>query len=186
MKFLKITFLSVAAAFLQACASVPNPPLNFTPTTVARAQTRHDAEVKTVSVTVAQAGDRKGKVIFANEYSKIIPDLWKSSLEDALNRKLAFTDSSSKKATLSVKIVEFVFPTHNGGTIPTCTTKVTAIYQITEREGGSVLFEKEVPSKGVVPWNYASAVVTRLTESINRAVQENIQSFLEELDRAKF
>ena len=180
MKFLRIALLSVAAAFLQACATIP--PLNFTPTTVARAQTRHAAEIKAVSVTVAQAGDKRAKIDFRNEYSKIVPDLWKSSLEDALNRRLAFTDSSSKKVTLSVKIVEFSLP----GAGATMTTKTMAIYQITERDGGAVLFEKEVPSRGVTPWNYAGSGAVRAMESVNRAVQESIQSFLEELDKAKF
>jgi hypothetical protein len=64
------------------------------------------------------------------------------------------------------------------------TTKVTAIYEIVDRSNGDLLFAQEISSEGVVPTGYAFAGVTRMVESWNRAVRNNIADFINNLEQA--
>ena len=158
---------------LSGCVSVP--PVDFTVQDVGMVSQRKDAEL--ISMTVGFAPQAQQKKVEANA---TIPPVWKEALQDAINRSLIFQDDASKKINLSVRISEFDIP----GARFSMTTKVTAIYEIVDRSNGDLLFAQEISSEGVVPTDYAFAGVTRMVESWNRAVRNNIADFINTLEQA--
>jgi hypothetical protein len=158
---------------LSGCVSTP--PVDFTVQDVGMVSQRKDAEL--ISMTVGFAPQSQQKKVEANA---TIPPLWKEALQDAINRSLIFQDDASKKINLSVRISEFNIP----GAGLSMTTKVTAIYEIVDRSNGDLLFAQEISSEGVVPTGYAFAGVTRMVESWNRAVRNNIADFINNLEQA--
>ena len=63
-------------------------------------------------------------------------------------------------------------------------TRVAAIYEIVDRASGDLLFAESISSEGVVPMDYAFMGVIRATESMNRAVRNNIADFINSLESA--
>lgn len=141
------------------------------------ADRRLDAEVRSTVVTVARPDEKKGPIKFAMQYSQTIPELWKTGVEDALNRFLIFRDDGKIKLNLSIKILEWDTPAFGAS----MTTETIARYELTDRNDGTIYYSAEIASKGEVPFNYAFAGVVRAMESANRAVQNNISLFLQQL-----
>ena len=171
-----LSALVILSAFFGGCATPP--PFNFTPKEVPQAKNREDSELKSIIITVAQHNEKKGEIDFAMDYSKTVPELWKTGLEDAINRALIFKDSGPIKVNLRVKILEWDMPAMGAS----MTTKTTALYEIQDRETGKTLFSKELSTDGRVGATYAFAGYVRAIESANRAVQNNIIAFLKVLD----
>tara|TARA_R110002167_G_scaffold81010_2_gene222097 strand:- start:258 stop:812 length:555 start_codon:yes stop_codon:yes gene_type:complete len=172
LKKIKIAILFPTIILLAGCLSTP--PVDFTVQDVGMVSNRLDVEL--ISLTVGYAPQSQQRKVRADAS---IPPLWKESLQDAINRSLVFTDDASKKVNLSVRITEFVVPI----SLET-TTKVSAIYEIVDRSNGDLLFAQEVSSEGVVPLGYSLVGVTRLVESWNRAVRNNISDFIIQLSEA--
>jgi Tfp pilus assembly PilM family ATPase len=61
-------------------------------------------------------------------------------------------------------------------------TETAARYELVDRKTGDILYTQDIASKGDVPFDYAFAGVTRVRESVNRAVQNNITQFLQALE----
>ena len=158
---------------LTGCTTVP--PVDFTVQDVGMVDNRKDAELK--SLTVGFAPQTQQSTV---EADATIPPLWKESLTDALNRSLVFKDDMDKKVNLSVRITEFDIPA--GGA--SMTTRVSAIYEIVDRNNGDLLFTQKISSEGVVPWDYAYSGLVRGVESWNRAVRNNIADFINILDNS--
>lgn len=173
--FKKMFFLGTVLA-LGGCASAP--PLNFTAKEPITPASRINAELKSISVTVAQASEAQGKMRFNLGYSETIPALWKTSLEDSINRSLIFSDSSTNKVNVRATILEF-YPPLMGASM---TTFTTAKYEVQDRADGKVLFSETIRADGHVPAGYAFLGSTRVMESINRSVSSNITEFLKRLD----
>jgi len=102
-------------------------------------------------------------------------------LREGVDRVSVFNDDSSQKVNIFVKITELDIA---GGGV-TMTSKARATYQIVNRKSGKVVYERDVASIGSVPGTYAFSGATRIKESINRAVQENIRVFLEAISITK-
>ena len=151
------------------------PPADFTVQDVGVLENRKDAELKSITVGYG-SHDQQGKV----EGTHIVPPLWKEALTDALNRSLAFNDTGPVKVNLSVRIVEFDVPAAGFA----MSTRVAAIYEIVDRASGDLLFAESISSEGVVPMDYAFVGVIRATESMNRAVRNNIADFINSLESA--
>jgi hypothetical protein len=141
------------------------PPADFTVQDVGVLENRKDAELKSITVGYG-SHDQQGKV----EGTHIVPPLWKEALTDALNRSLAFNDTGPIKVNLSVRIVEFDVP--------------AAGFAMSTRASGDLLFAESISSEGVVPMDYAFMGVIRATESMNRAVRNNIADFINSLESA--
>jgi hypothetical protein len=171
--------ISIMGVLLALCGCQQLPPLNFASKDVAQFGDRMDADLKSVSIATAQPDEKRGRLDFARGYSETIPSIWKTALEDAINRSLAFSDDGATKVNLRVKILQFEVP--KAGI--SFTTRVIALYDIQDRNSGKVIFHEEIASDGVVPGNYAFAGVVRATESVNRAVQNNISAFLSVLQQ---
>jgi hypothetical protein len=175
MKLSLLTAVPVLAFGLTGCATIP--PLNFNPPNVALADRRLDAELRSTVVTVARPDEKTGPIKFAMQYSETIPELWKTAVDDSLDRLLIFRDDAAKKVNLNIKILEWDTPSFGAS----MTTVTEARYELVDRNDGTVYFSSDITTKGEVPFNYAFAGVVRAMESANRAVQNNISLFLEQL-----
>ena len=167
----KIFLATLVALIISGCTSVP--PIDFTVQDVGMVSQRKNAELKSLTVGYAtQVQQKKVQSGYA------IPGIWKEALTDALNRSLVFRDGSDQTVNLSVRITEVDTPEMGFA----MTTKVSAIYEIIDRNTGDLLMAEEVRSEGVVPMDYAFMGVTRAVESLNRAVRNNIAEFISRLE----
>ena len=172
--------LSVVVVFaLSVAACGPEmPPLNFSVPNVGPSQTKLDAEVKSITVSVARPDEATGKLAFGVETSA---PLWKTSLEEALTKMAIFKDDAPKKVSVAVKVLKLDLPDFGG----TFTTETAARYEIIDRSDGSVIFTTDVNSKGEVTLDYAFIGMVRARESINRSVQNNILQFLQQVETVR-
>jgi hypothetical protein len=168
-------FLSLSAILVTMAGCQMAPPVDFTVQDVGMVESRKDAELR--SLTVGFAPQSQQRRVEANA---TIPPLWSESLQDALNRSLIFRDDQETKVNLSVRITEFDVPAAG----ISMRTKVSAIYEIINRENGDLLFAQEITSEGVVPMEYSLLGATRAIESWNRAVRNNIADFINILERS--
>lgn len=169
----KILFVLFGLLALSGCQSVP--PLNFVVQDIQPSSHKINAELKSVSVSLASPNEKKGDIEAGME---VVPAFWKSALDDALARNSIFKDDVSRKVNLSVKVLALNAPSF-GAEMKTISI---AKYQIIDRANGEILYSSEITSEGTVPFNYAFLGVVRARESVNRAVQNNIKKFLEQLD----
>ncbi len=175
-RLLKLTGILFAFALVAGCQSMP--PLNFNPPNVGLASRKIDAEIKNVIITVARPDEKKGALDFGFQYSQDIPQLWKSGLEDALARNVLFSDDSQRKVNLTVKILKLDMPTAG----ISMTTDSIARYELVDRSDGTIYFTSDIAASGTTPADFAFNGAVRATESLNRAVQNNITSFLQQVE----
>jgi hypothetical protein len=174
MKHTMLSALLLAALVLSGCAA--NPPLNFTVPNVGVSQAKLDAEMKSLTVTLARPDEKKGDMPAWAEAE--VPTLWKSALTDALNHMTIFTDGAMRKVNLSVKELAIDVPSFGAS----FTTKTIARYELIDRANGDIIYTQDIAASGTVPAGYAFAGVIRARESVNRAVQNNITQFLQALE----
>ncbi|MEO8927648.1 MAG: hypothetical protein ABI306_10855 [Caulobacteraceae bacterium] len=165
--------LALPILCVAGCASLP--PFNFSVPDVAASSRKVDANLKSVTVTIASPKDKTGRI---DPGTSLITTMWKDSLQDVLDRSAVFQDNSLNSVSLDVKILQVDIP----GAGITFTTHVDARYDIINRTSGAVVFSKTIPSEGTVPLGYAALGLTRQRESINRAIQSNIATFLQSLE----
>lgn len=170
---LAITVL-FASIFLMGCAA--SPPMNFSVPNVGVSQKKIDAELKSMTVTLARPDEKSGNLPAGMELS--VPQLWHTALTEALNRMAVFQDDASKKVNLSVKILSLDLPSFGAG----MTTITGARYEIMDRKTGDLIYAQDIKASGDVPWDYAFEGIIRMRESVNRAVQNNITQFLQSLE----
>jgi len=172
MKRLAVALAALAA--LSACA--PMPPVNFSVPNVTSSTRKLDAELRSMTVTVARPEEATGKIPAGIENK--VPQLWQTALQESLNKKAIFRDDAPEKVNLSVKILKFE-PLAFGMSM---TTEVAARYELQNRFNGDVIYSQNITSTGTVSADYAFAGATRMVESANRAVQNNIALFLQALE----
>ena len=171
--YCRIALIGIAT-FLSACA--PLSPLTFSVPNVAVSKRKVDAELRSMTVTIARADERTGDLPAGME--REVPQIWQSSLTEALNRMAIFQDDAPTKVNLSVKILKLAVP----GAGAEMTTNTTALYQVVDRKSGLVVFSETVSAAGTAPWDYSFLGTTRSRESLNRSVQNNIKVFLQALE----
>lgn len=187
MPLIKTTLLAFLVTFLVGCSTTP--PANFSVPNVGLSKKKIDAEMKSLTVTVARPDEKTGDLDLnmvsmdfngqgASAGDLATPQLWQASLTDALNRMAIFNDDSAKKVNLSVKILKLDVPLIGAS----FTTETTARYEIMDRKNGDLIFSQEISSSGTTPMDYAFMGIARMRESINRAVQNNITQFLQALE----
>lgn len=159
---------------LGGCASVPPP--NFSVPNVEYSTKKVDAELKSMTVTVARPDEATGDLpVWAGTQ---VPPLWQTALIEALNKMAIFQDDGKEKVNLSVKILKFDVP---GGGF-SMTTHTEARYEIRNRKTGDIIFTQDIAASGTTPADYAFLGATRAVESMNRSVQNNISLFLQALE----
>lgn len=174
MRRIQIALVVAAATLITGCATPP-PPLSFSVPNVGYSTKKIEAEVKSITVSVAREDERKGDLPLGIE---AIPAMWKSSLEEALNRMAIFKDDAQRKLSISVKVLAMNIPSFGAEMV----TKTIARYEIIDRSNGDIVYTQDIAADGVVPFNHAFVGATRARESINRAVQNNITQFLQALE----
>ena len=166
MKNTIVAILSVMA--LSACQSVP--PLSFSVPNVGVSKHKIDADAKSMTVTVARPDEQVGN-IRAGVGGGTVPQLWQTSLIEALNRMTIFQDDSPKKVNISVKITRFELSFGR--------YDCSARYEIIDRKTGDIIFTQDISSVGE---DNSVVGATRITNAVNRAVQNNISLFLQALE----
>lgn len=173
MNRFRIFLVLFFAAFVTGCAAPP--PLSFSVPNVGYSTKKIDAEVRSITVSVARDDEKKGDLPMGIE---AVPQMWKSSLEEALNRMAIFKDDAQRKVSLSVKILGVNIPAFGAE----MATTAMARYEIIDRANGAIIYTQDITATGVVPFNHAFMGITRARESINRSVQNNISQFLQALE----
>ena len=170
----KLLSIVVISAVLSGCQATA--PLNFSVPNVGLAKKKVDAELRSMTVSIARPDEKTGDLPAGMEV--MVPQLWQASLQEAINRMTVFKDDASTKVNLSVKILKLNVPSAG----ISFTTQAAARYEIINRSNGDIIFTQDIASDGLVPMDYAFVGVTRQRESINRAVQNNIAQFLQALE----
>ena len=187
MKFQHLFIVVIATVVLSGCGTLP--PLNFSVPNVGVATHKVDAEMKSLTVTVARPDEKIGNLdlqfasIDVNGQGggagdQMVPQMWQTALTEALNRMVVFQDEAAKKVNLSVKILKLDVP--RAGVA--FTTNTTARYEIMDRKNGDLIFSQDIASSGTTPMDFSMLGLARMRESINRAVQNNITQFLQSLE----
>jgi len=174
MKYINAFVTLLFVVFLSGCGSIP--PLNFSVPNVGVSQKKIDAEMKSMTVTIARPDEKTGDLPVGME--QMVPQIWQTSLTESLNKMAIFQDDSAKKVNVSVKILKLDVP----GAGFSMTTSTAARYEIMDRKSGDLIFSQDIASSGTTPVDYAFMGVARAKESINRAVQNNITQFLQALE----
>ena len=175
MKIQHFFTVAIAAALLSGCGATI-PPLNFSVPNVGVSQKKIDAEMKSMTVTIARPDEKTGDLPVGME--QMVPQLWQTALTEALNKMTIFQDDATKKVNVSVKILKLNPP----GAGASMTTETAARYEIMDRKTGDVIFTQDIASSGTTPFDHSFLGVARARESINRAVQNNITQFLQALE----
>lgn len=166
--------LGILFALLLTGCQTP-PPLNFSVPGVGVSTKKIDAEVKTITVTLARPDEAKGDLPMGIEG---ITNFWKESLQEALDRMAIFKDDAPNKLSIQVKILAFNMPSFGAS----MTSTSIARYELIDRGTGSIVYTQDISADGVVPFDHAFMGVTRARESINRTAQNNIKLFLQALE----
>ena len=174
MKFYLAISTAFAVLFLGGCAA--RPPMNFSVPSVGVSQKKIDAELKSMTVTIARPEEKSGNLPAGME--AVVPQLWQTALTESLNKMAIFQDDATKKVNLSVKILKLDMPGFGAG----MTTLTGARYEIMDRKTGDLIYAQDINASGEVPWDYAFEGITRARESVNRSVQNNIKQFLQALE----
>lgn len=174
-EIMKNLIVLLSAIFvLSGCQSLP--PLNFSVPNVGYSQKKVDAELKSMTVTIARADEKTGDLPAGME--SMVPQLWQNSMQESINRMSVFTDDAPTKINIAVKILKLDVP----GAGFSFETSTSARYEIINRKNGDIIFTQDISSAGTVPAGYAFVGMVRQRESINRAVQNNITQFLQVLE----
>jgi hypothetical protein len=169
------SFLAAAAVVvLSGCAAAP--PMNFSVPNVGVSQKKIDAELKSMTVTIARPDEKTGALPMGMDVK--VPQIWHTSLTEALNKMAIFQDDSAKKVNLSVKILKLDIPSFGAS----MTTATEARYEISDRKTGDIIYTQDIASSGTTPYDHSFVGAVRALESINRAVQNNITQFLQQLE----
>lgn len=172
MRVIRLLCVFALAAFLAGCAAPP--PLGFSVPNVGYSTKKIDAEVKSITVTLAREGEKKGELPMGIE---TLPQMWKDALEEALNRMAIFKDDSKRKLSVSVKILAINAPSFGAE----MKTNSIARYELIDRSNGDIVYTQDISTDGIVPWDHSFLGVTRARESVNRSVVNNITQFLQAL-----
>lgn len=171
---MKKLFLLAALVGLSACAQTV-PPLNFSVPNVGPTAHKVPAELRSINVSVARPDEQLGMLQAGHE---TLAPIWKSALEDALNRMAVFQDDAPRKVSVSAKILKIDVP----GMGASFTTNTAARYEVIDRATGGLIYTKQIEAEGTTPMDFAFLGVARARESVNRSVQNNIALFLKDME----
>lgn len=193
MKFQSLLIVTTVAILLSGCATQK---LNFSAQDIGVSQRKIDAKMQSIIVTIANHKERTGDLLEAKflaisivgvaagaitsninkrNMEEEVPQLWQTSLKEALNKMEIFQVNGTKKLNLSVKILMLDVPL---GSFTSFTTKSEARYQITDERTGDVIFTQNILASGTTPFGYSFSGAASKQESLNRAVQNNITQFI--------
>ena len=167
--------LVACSLLLTACQAIP--PMNFSVPNVGFSKTKIDAELKSSTVTLARTDEVTGNM--PSNMNGVAGD-WQIAIIEALNKMVIFKDDAKKKLNLSVKITSAqveAYPSKLNDL-----GMVTATYTLIDRANGDVIYTRNISSEGLVPFDFSFYKDARRMEALNRAVQNNITQFLQDLE----
>lgn len=168
--------LMIAAIILLVAGCAQSiPPLNFSVPNVGPSKTKIQAELRSITVSMARPDEARGDVMAGME---VVVPIWKSALEEALNKMAIFRDDAPGKLSLAVKVLKIDVPAAG----ISFTTQTAARYELIDRSNGAVVYTSDINSSGTTPGDFAFLGRARARESVNRAVQNNILLFLQALE----
>lgn len=161
----------LSVLLLSACAQGV-PPLNFSVPNITPSPEKVQAEVKSITVALARADEQE--TVFQPGQETLTP-VWKTGLEEALDKAAVFRDDAPRKVSINVKILKTEVPSIG----ISFTVTAAALYTVTDRATGKPLFSERIETKGTTPADFAFLGLARAREAVNRAVQANIARFVE-------
>lgn len=176
LRSLLAVFCTALALALTGCATQA-PTLDFVPKDVLPTGSKIDFELKSISVSIAQDNERVGATqvgLFGNQYEATFKQAFKDALEEAIAKSAIFNDLSTRKLSLSAKVLQFETP----GASVSFETKMVVRFQLLDRSNGKLLFSRDISSTGSVPFDYAFMGAIRATEARNRAARSNVDQFI--------
>ena len=180
---LSIPFILFLLLLSSACTK--RLPVNFSVPNIGVSSTKLDAELKSLTVSVArpdEGGEIHTRLFFHPLPISFHAGLWKTALEEAFNRMVIFKDDSPKKVSLAVKILKF----NNRPLFWIAHT--SARYEIIDRSDGSIIFTTDISTSEEGPikidplCDFGCAMGSRVVDGLNRSVQKNIIQFLQVLE----
>lgn len=173
-KLKNLAAIVVSVLFLSGCC----PTYNFSVPNVAPSPQKINADINGLTILYGMPDPDQPIQIIDNlskeEQSKEIIPAWGIALRDAVKKSDLFDKSAKRKVSLVATILEIDVP-FIGFDI---TTHVVANYKLIDNGTDTTLYDDTVKSKATVQFNYAFRAYTRAIESINRAVQKNISTFI--------
>ena len=164
-------------------------PVNFSAPNIGVSSTKLDAELKSLTISLARPDEAIGKIEVPLVWChgdfcpiSLYVGVWKTALEEAFNRMAIFKDDSPKKVSLAVKILKF----QTISAFPAAHT--SARYEIIDRSDGSIIFTTDISTSGEGPFKFdpfcdlGCSMGTRVVDGLNRSVQKNIIQFLQALE----
>ena len=186
---LSIPFILFLLLLSSACTK--RLPVNFSAPNIGVSSTKLDAELKSLTISLARPDEAIGKIEVPLVWChgdfcpiSLYVGVWKTALEEAFNRMAIFKDDSPKKVALAVKILKFDTPDFGAG----MTTHASARYEIIDRSDGSIIFTTDISTSGEGPFkidpfcDFGCAMGSRVVDGLNRSVQKNIIQFLQVLE----
>jgi len=173
----------LCAVLISGCATQA-PTLDFVPREVLPAKNKVNAELKSVTISIAKEDERLGETqvgFFGNQYEATFKPSFKDALEEALVKSAVFNDLSSHKVSIIAKIMKFESP----GFSVNFDTSMIVRYEIFNRDNGELIFRRDIESQGAVPGDYAFLGAIRYTEARNIAGRNNITNFISALEELK-
>src|SRR5437763_13053441 len=134
--------LIALSGFALALGGCSAPPLQFVPPDVGISQSKLDAALVSTVVTIAPRSELKGKVQVPVAEADVT-SLWKAALDDTLLRTAIFRDSSARRVTLAVKVLQL----SQSGMLGYGFDSV-AKYQLIDRNTGQTIFTRDIEAHG--------------------------------------
>ena len=186
---LSIPFILFLLLLSSGCIGTKRLPVNFSAPNIGVSSTKLDAELKSLTISLARPDEAIGKIEVPLVWChgnfcpiSLYVGVWKTALEEAFNRMAIFKDDSPKKVSLAVKILKF----QTISAFPAAHT--SARYEIIDRSDGSIIFTTDISTSGEGPFKLAPlcdlgcSTGSRAVDGINRSVQKNIIQFLQALE----
>ena len=170
MKRLTVFLALFTCLTLSGCVSLP--PLNFSARDIQFSANKIDGDLRNVSVSLASEKEKTGDLEVG-----LFRSTFKDSLEEALHASGVFNPSSNIKVSVFAKVLKFDSPPMG----ITFTTEMDVLYKVQNLNDGSTIYEKMISSVGECEASFAFTGATRYTEARNRTVQNNIKSFIVDL-----
>lgn len=178
----RLFILSLSILFISGCATQA-PPLNFVPSDIAPNSQKVDADLKSITISVAKENERLGETqvgLYGNVYEQSFKSALRAALEESIARSATFNDFSNKKVSLMAKVMKFQTPNFSSNFM----TEMIIRYELIDRQTGDLVFFKDITSHGSVSATYSAVGAIRYTEARNRSVQENVTQLINTLATA--
>ena len=110
---LSIPFILFLLLLSSGCIGTKRLPVNFSAPNIGVSSTKLDAELKSLTISLARPDEAIGKIEVPLVWChgdfcpiSLYVGVWKTALEEAFNRMAIFKDDSPKKVSLAVKILK--------------------------------------------------------------------------------